>query len=179
MPTQILKVPGRVHRYFRPRGSSRLRLFPWHRRQVLTFHPGVRSSFTPSTCRMPLGGYQDVLDTPHRGAARAGRFAAPSRFDPIVTTTRALGSRRRKANARELREGNAAQVTRRVMAATEGMLCRTSLKKLSSIVRAVQRLPGLCVDGDGGSCVRLQFSNLEKQRSKPAKRHADEQHPPF
>ena len=64
--------------------------------------------------------------------------------------TRALGSRRRKANARELREGNAAQVTRRVMAATEGMLCRTSLKKLSSIVRAVQRLPGLCVDGDGG-----------------------------
>ena len=25
----------------------------------------------------------------------------------------------------------------------------------------------------------LQFSNLEKQRSKPAKRHADEQHPPF
>ena len=60
-----------------------------------------------------------------------------------------LGSRRRKANARELREGNAAQVTRRVMAATEGMLCRT-FKKLSSIVRAVQRLPALCVDGDGG-----------------------------
>src|SRR6195256_1951215 len=29
--------------------------------QVLTFHTGARSSFTPSTCRMPLGRYQDIL----------------------------------------------------------------------------------------------------------------------
>ncbi len=54
--------PCAPHRYSRPRGWSRLRLLPSHRRrdgaQVLTFHTKAWSSFAPPTCRMSLGQSQ-------------------------------------------------------------------------------------------------------------------------
>ena len=37
--------------------------------QVLTFRTEAWSSFAPSTCRMPLGQYQDILRADPRGSA--------------------------------------------------------------------------------------------------------------
>ena len=48
-----------------------LALFPWHRRQVLTFHTRAWSSFALPTRRMPLGRYQDIL------RADPGRWVNP------------------------------------------------------------------------------------------------------
>jgi hypothetical protein len=48
--------PSPAHRYFRPRGWSRLCL--GIAGQVLTFHTRARLSFAPPTCRMPLGPSQ-------------------------------------------------------------------------------------------------------------------------
>ena len=53
--------PSPAHRYFRPRGWNRLCLSLAIAGQVLTFRTEVWSSFAPSTCRMPLGRYQDIL----------------------------------------------------------------------------------------------------------------------
>jgi hypothetical protein len=52
--------PSPAHRYFRPRGWSRLRLSLGIAGQVLTFRTRARLSFAPSTCRMPLGQSQDI-----------------------------------------------------------------------------------------------------------------------
>ena len=54
--------PSPAHRYFRPRGWSRLRLLPSRhqrdRAQVLTFRTRAWLSFAPPICRMPLGPSQ-------------------------------------------------------------------------------------------------------------------------
>ena len=42
-----------------------------------------------------------------------------------------------------------------------------------------RHIPGYIRVAHAAVAFGLQFANLEKQRSKPAKRHADEQHPPF
>src|SRR5258707_2280398 len=52
--------PSPAHRYFRPRGWSRLCLSLSIAGQVLTFHTRARLSFAPSTCRMPLGQSQCI-----------------------------------------------------------------------------------------------------------------------
>src|SRR5258707_12275213 len=50
--------PSPAHRYFRPRGWSRLCLSLDIAGQVLTFRTRAWLSFAPSTCRMPLGPSQ-------------------------------------------------------------------------------------------------------------------------
>ena len=52
--------PSPAHRYFRPRGCSRLRLFLGITGQVLTFRTRARLSFAPPICRMPLGQSQCI-----------------------------------------------------------------------------------------------------------------------
>src|SRR5450755_2627717 len=52
--------PSPAHRYFRPRGWSRLRLSFGIAGQVLTFRTRARLSFAPPTCRMPLGQSQCI-----------------------------------------------------------------------------------------------------------------------
>src|SRR5258705_10859127 len=53
--------PSPTHRYFRPRGWSRLCLSLGIAGQVLTFRTTAWSSFAPPTRRMPLGQSQDIL----------------------------------------------------------------------------------------------------------------------
>src|SRR5659263_668568 len=52
--------PSPAHRYFQPRGCSRLRFSLGIAGQVLTFRTRARLSFAPPTCRMPLGQSQCI-----------------------------------------------------------------------------------------------------------------------
>src|SRR5271169_5402952 len=63
--------PSPAHRYFQPRGWSRLCFSLGIAGQVLTFRPRARLSFAPSTCRMPLGQSQDIPQ------ANPGRWVNP------------------------------------------------------------------------------------------------------
>jgi len=114
--------PSPAHRYFRPRGWSRLRLFPCHRRPGSHVPYKSLVSFASSTCRMPLGQSQDIpradpkgraqplvltssnpLSTLHRrfACARLSRPACrnlvptfPQRSPPLHLTTAACGGLR-------------------------------------------------------------------------------------
>src|SRR6266480_4668066 len=52
--------PCPAHRYFRPRGWSHLRLFPWHRRSGSHVPYKSLVELRATTCRMPLGQPQDI-----------------------------------------------------------------------------------------------------------------------
>ena len=77
--------PWTAHRYFRPRGWSRLCLFPSIAGQVLTFRTRARLSFAPPPCRMPLGQSQDIPQTNPRGMAIIG-------FRHVISGSLALAS---------------------------------------------------------------------------------------
>ena len=85
--------PSPAHRYFRPRGWSRLHLFPWHRSgQVLTFHTRAWLSFAPPPCRMPLGQSQCIPQADPRGMATPRFWHRLIRFRHVVSGLLALAS---------------------------------------------------------------------------------------
>ena len=76
--------PSPAHQYFRPRGWSRLCLFPWHRRPGLTFRTRARLSFAPPPCRMPLGQSQCIPQADPGGMATP-RFASSNRLRHVIS----------------------------------------------------------------------------------------------
>jgi hypothetical protein len=89
--------PSPAHRYFRPRGWSRLRLFPWHRR------PGshvpydslveLRAAYTPDAARSVSGhppsssrrmGQPPVLTSPKQISTLLQRFACARLSRPCL-----------------------------------------------------------------------------------------------
>jgi hypothetical protein len=73
--------PSPAHRYFRPPGCSRLRLFPWHRRPGSRVPSKSPVELRPPTCRMPLGPSRaSPKPIPEAGSA-PGFDIAQSAFD--------------------------------------------------------------------------------------------------
>src|SRR5450830_725397 len=70
--------PSPAHRYFQPRGCSRLRFSLGIAGQVLTFRTRARLSFAPPTCRMPLGQSQCIPQ------AYPGRWVSPRFWHRLI-----------------------------------------------------------------------------------------------
>src|ERR1019366_3559362 len=70
--------PSPAHRYFQPRGCSRLRFSLGIAGQVLTFRTRARLSFAPPTCRMPLGQSQCIPQT------YPGRWVSPRFWHRLI-----------------------------------------------------------------------------------------------
>ncbi len=88
--------PSPAHRYFRPRGGSRSRLFPWHRRpgshvpykSLALQKPGPTkawSSFAPPTCPMPSG---QPSGPPPDQSRRKGHPPVSTSSNPLSTLRR-------------------------------------------------------------------------------------------
>src|SRR5450756_1225694 len=70
--------PSPAHRYFQPRGCSRLRFSLGIAGQVLTFRTRARLSFAPPTCRMPFGQSQCIPQ------AHTGRWVSPRFWHRLI-----------------------------------------------------------------------------------------------
>ena len=84
--------PSPAHQYFRPRGWSRLCLFPSIAGQVLTFRTRARLSFAPPPCRMPLGRSQDIPQADPGGMAIPRFWHRLIRFRHVISSSLALAS---------------------------------------------------------------------------------------
>src|SRR5947207_3263968 len=82
--------PSPAHRYFRPHGWSRLRLFPWHRR------PGSHVPY-----KSPAGGSLALASLNH--ASPKSCFGFPQRSPPWLLTKAACGGLRSAPDCRTRR----------------------------------------------------------------------------
>src|ERR1700730_18751218 len=71
--------PSPAHRYFQPRGWSRLCLFPSHHRQGSHVYTSL-IELRGTTCRMALGPSQDILQADPEEGPSPGSDIASSAF---------------------------------------------------------------------------------------------------